>query len=156
MPAAEDKPDQKHRVDETALLANLPIPVIIHSGDEIHYVNQALLDLTGYETLTDIHDAGGVDALFNSDSDESNNPQGMVLRRADGSEEPVDAHLNAIGWQNGRALMLSLMPAAPASIEVVASEKPRSQTKSILKSRRLKHRLKNSRSFSTLPQMALY
>lgn len=123
LPAADDrsevaKPDQKHRADETALLANLPIPVIIHSGDEVHYVNQALLDLTGYETLKDIHDAGGVQALFNSDSDEGGSPQGMVLRRADGSEEPVDAHLNAIGWRNGRALMLSLMPVAPTSIEV--------------------------------------
>lgn len=124
----EDKPqaaksDQQHGADETALLANLPIPVIIHSGHQIHYVNQALLELTGYETLKDIHDAGGVEVLFNSDSDEGNNPQGMVLRRADGSEEAVDAHLNAIGWRNGRALMLSLMPVAPASIEVAVPAK---------------------------------
>ncbi|MFK4821376.1 cell-division control histidine kinase PdhS [Ochrobactrum quorumnocens] len=123
LPAADDKPeaakpDQKQPADETTLLANLPIPVIIHSGDQIHYVNEALLGLTGYETLEDIRDAGGVQALFNSDSDEGGNPQGMVLRRADGSEEPVDAHLNAIGWRNGRALMLSLMPVAPASNEV--------------------------------------
>lgn len=101
--------------DETALLANLPVPVIIHSGDEIHYVNQALLDLTGYETLDDIRDAGGVEALFNSESDGDETRQGMVLRRADGSEEPVDAHLNAIAWRDGRALMLSLMPVAAPS-----------------------------------------
>ncbi|KAB2730430.1 cell-division control histidine kinase PdhS [Brucella intermedia] len=104
------------RGDETALLANLPVPVIIHSGDTIHYVNQALLDLTGYESLDDIRGAGGVDVLFNSESDDGETRQGMVLRRADGSEEPVDAHLNAIAWRDGRALMLSLMPvAAPAA-----------------------------------------
>ncbi|MFK0683572.1 cell-division control histidine kinase PdhS [Ochrobactrum sp. BD67] len=105
--------------DETALLANLPVPVIIHSGDHIHYVNQALLDLTGYESLDDIRDAGGVDVLFNSESDDGETRQGMVLRRADGSEGPVDAHLNAIAWRDGRALMLSLMPvsAAPAPVE---------------------------------------
>ena len=128
LPAVDDKPqtakpDHKHRADETALLSNLPIPVIIHSGDEIHYVNQALLDLTGYEALEDIHNAGGVEALFNSDSDESGNPQGMVLRRADGREEPVDAHLNAIGWRDGRALMLSLMPVTHSAVEVKAPEK---------------------------------
>ncbi|KAB2680529.1 cell-division control histidine kinase PdhS [Brucella tritici] len=108
--------------DETALLANLPVPVIIHSGDKIHYVNQALLDLTGYESLDDIRDAGGVDVLFNSESDDGETRQGMVLRRANGSEEPVDAHLNAISWRDGRALMLSLMPvaAAPAPVETVA------------------------------------
>lgn len=109
--------------DETALLANLPVPVIIHSGDKIHYVNQALLDLTGYESLDDIRDAGGVDVLFNSESDDGETRQGMVLRRANGSEEPVDAHLNAISWREGRALMLSLMPvaAAPVSVEAVAA-----------------------------------
>ncbi|MCH4542631.1 PAS domain-containing sensor histidine kinase [Ochrobactrum sp. POC9] len=109
--------------DETALLANLPVPVIIHSGDKIHYVNQALLDLTGYESLDDIRDAGGVDVLFNSESDDGETRQGMVLRRANGSEEPVDAHLNAISWRDGRALMLSLMPVAatPASVEAVAA-----------------------------------
>uniref|UniRef100_UPI00068E7CCF PAS domain S-box protein n=1 Tax=Brucella anthropi TaxID=529 RepID=UPI00068E7CCF len=108
--------------DETALLANLPVPVIIHSGDKIHYVNQALLDLTGYESLDDIRGAGGVDVLFNSESDDGETRQGMVLRRANGSEEPVDAHLNAISWREGRALMLSLMPvaAAPVSVEAVA------------------------------------
>ena len=106
--------------DETALLANLPVPVIIHSGDEIHYVNQALLDLTGYESLGDIRGAGGVDVLFNSESDDSETRQGMVLRRADGSEEPVDAHLNAIAWRDGRALMLSLMPAATPAAPALA------------------------------------
>src|SRR5690606_38038641 len=111
--------------DETALLANLPVPVIIHSGDHIHYVNQALLDLTGYESLDDIRDAGGVDVLFNSESDDGETRQGMVLRRADGSEGPVDAHLNAIAWRDGRALMLSLMPVAapatPAPVETAAA-----------------------------------
>nr|WP_112669901.1 cell-division control histidine kinase PdhS [Brucella intermedia] len=111
--------------DETALLTNLPVPVIIHSGDTIHYVNQALLDLTGYESLDDIRGAGGVDVLFNSESDDGETRQGMVLRRADGSEEPVDAHLNAIAWRDGRALMLSLMPvaapAAPAPVETAAA-----------------------------------
>ena len=109
--------------DETALLANLPVPVIIHSGDKIHYVNQALLDLTGYESLDDIRGAGGVDVLFNSESDDGETRQGMVLRRANGSEEPVDAHLNAISWREGRSLMLSLMPvaAAPVSVEAVAA-----------------------------------
>ncbi|MBR7653798.1 PAS domain S-box protein [Brucella oryzae] len=113
----------KIHADETALLANLPVPVIIHSGDKIHYVNQALLDLTGYESLDDIRDAGGVDVLFNSESDYGETRQGMVLRRANGSEEPVDAHLNAIAWRDGRALMLSLMPvtAAPAPIDTVAA-----------------------------------
>jgi len=113
---AEDTTHETAAIDETALLANLPVPVIIHSGDEVHYVNQALLDLTGYDAIEDIRHAGGVEALFNSESDDHAPRQGMVLRHADGSEQPVDAHLNAIAWQGGRALLLSLMPVAEAPV----------------------------------------
>lgn len=114
------KNEQKHVANETKLLANLPIPVIIHSGNEIFYINQALFDLTGYTTLEEIRDAGGVKSLFNSDNDDEAS-QGMVLRRADGIEEPVEAHLNAIAWGDGRALMLSLMPIIPATGETPAA-----------------------------------
>ncbi|MFS2324932.1 PAS domain S-box protein [Brucella sp. H1_1004] len=109
------KPEKQRLADETVLLANLPIPVIIHSGDTIHYVNQSLLDLTGYATLTEIQQAGGITILFNSDRSDDEKADGMVLRRADGSEAPVESHLNAINWQDGRALMLSLMPMTSAT-----------------------------------------
>ncbi|MFD1198616.1 cell-division control histidine kinase PdhS [Brucella gallinifaecis] len=111
---------QKQHTDETALLASLPIPVIIHSGDVIHYINQALLDRTGYRALPEIQEAGGIAALFNSNIDDGDKSESMVLRHANGSEEPVEAHLNAINWRNGRALMLSLLPRAnnPALSEV--------------------------------------
>ncbi len=110
--------DKKGR-GEAALLENLPVPVIIHGGDTVHFVNQALLDITGYAAIEDIRREGGVDALFNSESNEDawddEQRQGMVLRRADGHELPVDAHLHSVVWQGGRALMLSLMPVTPAS-----------------------------------------
>ena len=129
-PQAEDAVHEPAAIVETALLANLPVPVIIHSGDKVHYVNQALLDLTGYDAIEDIRDAGGVEALFNSESDDHAPRQGMVLRRADGSEQPVDAHLNAIAWQGGRALLLSLMPVAetPAAQAPVETAVPQSVT----------------------------
>lgn len=126
-PQADHAAHEQAAVDETALLANLPVPVIIHSGDEVHYVNQALLDLTGYHALEDIRQAGGVEALFNSESDDDAPRRGMVLRHADGSEQPVDAHLNAIAWQGGRALLLSLVPvaetpAAPVPVEAIVPQ----------------------------------
>ena len=129
-PQADHAAHEPAAIDETALLANLPVPVIIHSGDEVHYVNQALLDLTGYDAIEDIRHAGGVEALFNSESDDNAPRQGMVLRRADGSEQPVDAHLNAIAWQDGRALLLSLMPVAetPAALSPVEATVPQSVT----------------------------
>lgn len=117
--------------DETALLANLPIPVIIHSGDVIHYVNQSLLDLTGYAALAEIQRAGGLAVLFNSDRSDDETAVGMVLRRADGSEEPVEAHLNAISWRDGRALMLSLMPMPSAPAVTVTENANSTETREL-------------------------
>ncbi len=117
VPAPAAQEPQEERADETALLANLPVPVIIHSAAGLHYVNQALLDLSGYADLDAIRKAGGVGALFNSEADDAGPRRGMVLRHADGGEEAVDAHLNAVAWRGGRALMLSLMPVAAEPAE---------------------------------------
>lgn len=104
----------EYRDDDEAIsiLANLPVPVIVHAGEKIHYVNQALLDLSGYSSLEEIRKIGGVDGLFNSEPDDSGTHQGMVLRCSDGSEQIVDAHLHSVPWRGGRALMLSLLQQA--------------------------------------------
>lgn len=104
--------DQANAPDEAALLSQLPIPVIIHSGDVIHYINQSFIDVTGYETVKDIQDAGGLEALFNSEPEDGKKCEGLLLHRADGTETVVDAHLNVISWRNQHAIMLSLMPVA--------------------------------------------
>ncbi|RCS25165.1 PAS domain S-box protein [Phyllobacterium salinisoli] len=97
--------------NDTAIIARLPLPVLIHSGDIIHYANQALLDLTGYETAEGLSEAGGLEALFAERREgEDGRPGAMILRRADGSEQAVEAHLQAVSWKKGRALMLSLLP----------------------------------------------
>jgi len=97
--------------DDTSIVARLPLPVLIHSGDVVHYANQALLDLTGYETTEALIEAGGLEALFaERHVDEDGKPGAMILRRADGGERAVEAHLQSVPWKGGRALMLSLMP----------------------------------------------
>jgi PAS domain S-box-containing protein len=107
----EDQPNEAD--NDTAIVARLPLPVLIHSADIVHYANQALLDLTGYETLEALADAGGLAALFaEREVDDEGKPGAMMLRRANGEECAVEAHLQAVSWKDGRALMLSLMPKA--------------------------------------------
>ncbi|KXF78633.1 hypothetical protein ATN84_02275 [Paramesorhizobium deserti] len=113
---AEEKDD-----DDTSIVARLPLPVLIHSGDLVHYANQALLDLTGYETTEKLIGAGGLEALFaERHVDEDGKPSAMALRRADGGEQAVEAHLQSVSWKGGRALMLSLMP----QLNAVQAEEP--------------------------------
>ncbi|TGS20939.1 hypothetical protein EN828_34050, partial [Mesorhizobium sp. M2D.F.Ca.ET.185.01.1.1] len=63
VPSAFSAGDE-HKAPDTSLLSKLPVPLIIHSGDQLHYANEEFLDLTGYETLEDLEDAGGLGALF--------------------------------------------------------------------------------------------
>ncbi|MFC4624513.1 PAS domain S-box protein [Daeguia caeni] len=128
-PASADFTDEvKDEAEDISLLAHLPVPVIIHSGGVVHYVNQAFLDLSGYASIEDIEAIGSIDALFNSEPDDSGSSPGMVLRCADGSEQIVDAHLNAVPWRGGRALMLSLLQQA-AEPDAAAAEREEAAAK---------------------------
>ncbi len=94
--------------EDLHVLSGLPVPVLIHSADRLHFANQAFFDMTGYETLDDLRHAGGIDALF-AQADDSN-LSGMILCLADGGHKIVEAHLQSVPWQGARALMLSLLP----------------------------------------------
>ncbi|WEX08810.1 PAS domain S-box protein [Chelativorans sp. AA-79] len=99
---------------EIAVLANLPLPVLVHSGDRLHYANREFLRLTGYTDLAALETAGGIGALFEESAVSSEAPkERMRLRTAEGAEVAVEAHLQSIHWERGKALMLALRPAAP-------------------------------------------
>lgn len=111
---------------DVSILAKLPVPVLIHSGDVLHYANDEFLDLAGYETLDELDDAGGLDALFaepyggGDAADETD--RALRLRGRDGSEFPVEAILRSVPWQERKALLLVVRrtgetraPAAPAA-----------------------------------------
>lgn len=94
--------------EDLHVLSGLPVPVLIHSADRLHFANQAFFDMTGYGSLDDLRNAGGIDALF-AQSDDSD-ASGMILCLANGGSKMVEAHLQSVPWQGARALMLSLLP----------------------------------------------
>lgn len=113
----------------STVLARLPLPVLVHAGDVLHFANQSFLDFTGYPTLADLDSAGGLGALFaepGTTSDPQDAPaHSAVLRQKDGSTMPVRAHLQSIPWGRGKALLLALRPAEPRqeeTAEVPASD----------------------------------
>lgn len=99
-------------VPDTSLVARLPVPLLIHSGDELHYANAEFLTLTGYGDLAALETAGGLDALFAdayaSDDAPDHSDHKLRLKKADGEEVPVDAVLRSVPWGKGKALMLVL------------------------------------------------
>ncbi|HEV2505731.1 MAG TPA: histidine kinase dimerization/phospho-acceptor domain-containing protein [Mesorhizobium sp.] len=97
---------------DTSLVARLPVPLLIHSGDRLHYANTEFLALTGYGDLAALEAAGGLDALFAdayaSDDAPDHSDHKLRLRKAGGDEVPVDAVLRSVPWGKGKALMLVL------------------------------------------------
>jgi PAS domain S-box-containing protein len=93
---------------EDRLIDHLPVATLIHSGEVLHLANHAFFDLTGFASLDAFTQAGGLDALF-EDCDDGEDGI-LSLKRADGAELPVRAHLHSIPWHGGKALMLTLLP----------------------------------------------
>ncbi|MDP3898558.1 MAG: hypothetical protein Q8Q62_17950, partial [Mesorhizobium sp.] len=62
-PRGEDDERAPTGID-TSILGRLPVPVLIHSADKLHYANQEFFDLTGYVSVLELEQAGGLDVLF--------------------------------------------------------------------------------------------
>jgi PAS domain S-box-containing protein len=110
---------------DTSILERLPVPVLIHSGDRLHFANREFLDLTGYVSLPELEQGGGLDALF---VDESERPgrdpddHRRRLRTRDGEEFPVDALLQSVPWNGGKALLLALRTSPASGLPAATAE----------------------------------
>lgn len=122
---------QRPAVD-TSILDKLPVPVLIHSGDVLHYANREFLEFTAYESVEELAERGGLGVLFGDPyRDEGENDRAdrkLRLRRGDGLELPVEALLQSVPWNGGKALLLALrkvgrMPVLAPSAGVGAEEK---------------------------------
>ncbi|MDX8541103.1 PAS domain S-box protein [Mesorhizobium abyssinicae] len=137
---------EETRAPDTSILDKLPVPLIIHSGDALHYANDEFLHLTGYDTLDELTDAGGLGALFadpyaqSEDGTADESDRALRLKTRDGQEFPIDAILRAVPWRAGKALMLVVRrsgeeDAAPAHFSAANDEPTQQPDVSELKSR---------------------
>ena len=121
-PAQKAEPEQKAEPLVPARMAaalspssvdEIPVALLVHVGDRLLHANPEFLRLTGYETLADLELIGGLDALLRRDDLDglAEHEGGMLLVRADDHLLPVNARLKSIGWQEGNALLLTLVPA---------------------------------------------
>lgn len=91
---------------DTSILDQLPVPVLIHAGDNLHYANPEFLRLTGYETLAELEMAGGLDELFVESYHDVETRHELRMRNKAGEEFPAEALLRTAPWAGGKALML--------------------------------------------------
>lgn len=94
------------------IIDQMPVALLVHSGDELIHANAEFLRLTGYDSLEQLGEVGGLDALLQRHEldDKTSEAGGMVVVRADDVIVPVTARLQSVRYDDGSALILALMP----------------------------------------------
>jgi len=106
------------------ILDNLPLALLVHSGDDLFHANSEFLKLTGYADLDELREEGGIDALFAGDEyGLFDMPDGaMMVIRNDGQLVPVSARLQSIRWEDTSALMMALSATQTVASPAVAEK----------------------------------
>src|SRR5690606_35833596 len=99
------------------VLDQMPVALLVHSGDTLIHGNPEFLRLTGYASIHALADVGGLDALLQRQDLEGSgdHASGLTVVRADDEIVPVTARLQSVRFEDASALMLALMPVAVAS-----------------------------------------
>jgi PAS domain S-box-containing protein len=115
-----------------AAVDQLPVAVLIHAGDELIHANPEFMRLTGYHSLVELSQIGGLDALLERhDLDENaGRPGAMMLVTSDDTLVPVTARLQSVRWEDASALMLALMPVERGDAAAPKTEDPQADNKS--------------------------
>ncbi|CDN52670.1 Hypothetical protein RG1141_CH03050 [Neorhizobium galegae bv. officinalis bv. officinalis str. HAMBI 1141] len=94
------------------IVDQMPVALLVHSGDLLIHGNPEFLRLTGYASIGELAEVGGLDALLQRQDLEGKTAEagGMVVVRADDELVPVTARLQSVRWDNSTVLMLALMP----------------------------------------------
>ena len=101
--------------------------MLVHSGDELIHGNAEFFELTGYGSLEELAECGGLDHLLERPSeDETSSSGGLFVRRGDGSKREITARLRSVNWGDGQALLLALSPRQSTTAPV--AESPQAET----------------------------
>jgi PAS domain S-box-containing protein len=100
--------------DQRPVLDRLPLGILIYRHDQFLFANAAFLSWTGYASLTDFAEAGGLETLFIENRAGDDGVQSLSIERADGEQRRTDARLFTIPWDDANAMVLVLLPGPQA------------------------------------------
>jgi signal transduction histidine kinase len=103
---------QPAAVIDPSLLDRLPIGVLVYRHDALLHANRHFLETTGYDNLTALEAAGGLNSLFverGADTlAESTGTQTLSIMTGRGDTVAVDGRLFTVPWNGASALALIL------------------------------------------------
>ena len=96
---------------DAGIIDAIPAALLVHSGDKLIHGNAEFLELTGYGSLAELAERGGLDHLLERPGEnEASSDGGLFVRRGDGGRREVTARLRSVNWGDGQALLLALSP----------------------------------------------
>ena len=96
---------------DVSIIDAIPAALLVHSGDELIHGNADFFELTGYASLEELSNRGGLDHLLERpDEDDDTGDGGLFVRCGDGSRREITARLRSVNWGDGQALLLALSP----------------------------------------------
>ncbi len=98
----------------TAILSQVPVPVLIYRNGETLYANAALLRLSGYDTIEALSAAGGINALLSDGRPDPDSDLRATLHCRDGSKFEIAPILKSVPWEGGKALLFAFAEPPPA------------------------------------------
>ena len=114
-PVPHSAPAAPNAANGDRVLDRLPIGILVHRGETVLFANRFLLDLTGFDDIGQVAEAGGLVRLFRGSpvllgSEEGGSPLALTTR---GNENiPVEVRLSEAEW-NGEEASLMLVRRVP-------------------------------------------
>ena len=108
VPATPAKP-ARDAADDRAIFDRLPTGILVYRLNSLIYANRAFLDWTGYSTLEELAEAGGLDSLFIEESEAKgagNATKSLTIATGAGTQKPVEGRLLSVTWNGENALAL--------------------------------------------------
>jgi PAS domain S-box-containing protein len=117
-PQAAPKP-ARDTLEDRSIFDRLPTGILIYRLNSLIYANRAFLDWTGYSTLDELTEAGGLDSLFIEPKKEAapkdaGAVKSLTIATGNGKQKPVEGRLFSVTWsgESALALMIDTQPSA--------------------------------------------
>jgi PAS domain S-box-containing protein len=117
-PQATPKP-ARDTLEDRSIFDRLPTGILIYRLNSLIYANRAFLDWTGYSTLDELIEAGGLDSLFiepkkETATKDAGAAKSLTIATSNGKQKPVEGRLFSVTWsgESALALMIDTQPSA--------------------------------------------
>jgi PAS domain S-box-containing protein len=117
-PQATPKP-ARDTIEDRSIFDRLSSGILIYRLNSLIYANPAFLDWTGYSTLDELTEAGGLDSLFiepkkEAASKDLSAAKLLTISTNNGRQKPVEGRLFSVTWsgESALALMIETQPGA--------------------------------------------